>query len=80
MTAVSLESQKKLACSWKKREKRVILRVEKTVLTGKVAGEQEHHEEDYQERDVRLQDSWDERVENVMQRDEKRDRIIDEEK
>lgn len=31
--------------------------VEKTVLTGKVAGEEEHHGEDDQERDVRLQDS-----------------------
>lgn len=51
----------------KEEGEREILRVEKTVLTSKVTGEQEHHGEDDQERDVRLQDSWDERVEKVME-------------
>lgn len=40
-----------------KREKDGGRKVEKLVLTGKVAGEEEHHGEDDQERDVRLQDS-----------------------
>lgn len=48
--------------------------MEKTVLTGKVAGEEEHHREDDQECDVRLQDSCDSEMEEV----ERGNRIIDE--
>lgn len=41
-----------------RREKDGSRKVEKLILTGKVAGEEEHHGEDDQERDVRLQDSY----------------------
>lgn len=41
-----------------KREKDSSRKVEKLILTGKVAGEEEHHGEDDQECDVCLQDSY----------------------
>lgn len=56
-----------MSCSEEETEEKGFRRVEKAVLTGKVAREQEHHGEDDQERDVRLQDPWGERVEEVYE-------------
>lgn len=56
MTAGGFESQNKLAHRgrWRKRD----IDTEKTVLTCEVAGEEKHHGEYDQERDVCLQDSY----------------------
>ena len=47
----------KLSFGWKERENESQSKVKNTILTGKIAGKEEHHGEDDQEGNVRLQDS-----------------------